>query len=439
MRSSLADAPGDGPAVAAPSRPRPGRRSQANRSRSPRARATVRPSSSATCAASSTMPAANRRGPANPQEAPLEARLASRRGRAPGPPAAAAAPRRRPTPRAGAGSPASPTSAPSRTASRARKGPARPWRTYPSRTRTGNGASRCRPARCLASEAANVAPVPFGEGRDDGARDPHRPGPSQRLGVGAAGDDDDGAGVRHVEDDPAVPVPGQDHEAAVARVAEQRGTRDPDAVELEDDLGAGVDRGHRRRRGGGDEVRVGPGRDAPPAVVGEEQLPGGRRAAATGGRPDPRAGRRHAVGRVDRHLDEPRTADPLGEEVAGRDLASHRRRDPVAGEQRDPDLRPFDDERPGRDERERGVGRHAVAPGPEDPLPAQEGLAPLVAPLRQLERDVAQCRRPGRRARRSRARRSDGPGPRDRPGRGTRAPPTRPAREGGRRGRGRPR
>ena len=149
----------------------------------------------------------------------------------------------------------------------------------------------------------------------------------------------------------------------MARVAEQRGTRDPDAMELEDDLGAGVDRGHRRGGGGGDEVRVGPGRDAPPAVMGEEQLSGGRRAPATGGRPDPRAGRRHAVGRVDRHLDEPRTADPLGEDVAGRDARSHRRRDPVAGEQRDPELRPFDDERPGRDERQRGVGRHVSRPG----------------------------------------------------------------------------
>ena len=86
------------------------------------------------------------------------------------------------------------------------------------------------PLTCLGSD--DVAPVALGKCRHDGPGDPHRPGARQRLGVGAAREDDDRARVGDLERDPPVTVAGQDREAPVARIAEQLGARDAAPIEV---------------------------------------------------------------------------------------------------------------------------------------------------------------------------------------------------------------
>ena len=155
--------------------------------------------------------------------------------------------------------------------------------------------------------------------------------PRERLRVGPAGEDDDRAGEGDVEDHPPVGVARQQGEAAVARVAEQLRAGDPGPVQVEDDLGPGADGRDGGRAGRDDQVEVGAGDDPTSSGVGEEHLAGRRRGPAPRGRRDPRAGVGGLLRAGRRDLDEARVADPLGEEVAGRDLVAGGRDDAIAG------------------------------------------------------------------------------------------------------------
>ena len=198
----------------------------------------------------------------------------------------------------------------------------------------------------------HVAAVALGERRDDGAGDAHRPGPGERLRVSAARQHDDRPGVGDVEDDPPVRVPRQEHEPPVARIAQQRRTWDPDPVEVEDDLGAGMDLRHRRGPRRGDEVGMRAGHHPPTALVGKEDLAGGDRSAPARRRSEPGARLAAIIPVARRHLDEAWIANPLGEETARPHLAAGRPHDAIARVQRDPDPRLLEDEPPCGDEGE---------------------------------------------------------------------------------------